>query len=1513
MKDVERVLKIFVSMKSALFSAVNKDLGEQAAAIQTEIDAAQNHIDKMNADLRNSKRSVRVGPDDSIQTSKAFDKKSFESAVTADPKLTEGMLGVKGHPVRTFEKFSELIALIKTATEGTAISFETLSHVAAGTAQSTAEIDTFMTDILSKSGVNLTNEQLLLQLQKNNVIETQKESDIQKTINAQKEIESKIMDEQHKMAIEENNLFDVSQKVATAGSSQPSNQHILNLTSAIDKLASSVSGSLNKGYKELEGEQDKVLKSTKKLDEKTKEHDTSLGRAAKNVFSYGTAYQFLRRIYRETIKTITQLDAALTEMSVVTAMSRQESWKLISTFQDLATQTGFTTTEIAKLSTVYFRQGRTLQDVIELTTVAAKAARIAGISAQESANYLTAAVNGFGLAAKDALAVSDKFAALAASSASSYEELALGLSKFASQAKVAGLSIDFAMGLLAKGVETTREAPESIGTALKTVLARMRELTDLGKTMEDGMDFNRVDKALRQVGITITDTNGQFRDMETVLTEIGQSWDTYNSNQKASIAVSLAGTRQQSRLIAMFQDFDRTLELVQTSEESAGATMAQHAEYMKSMQAASTNLTTAWQKFITTITDSEVIIGVIKLITNVINGVSKGLEDIGLFGKNAMIVIFGLIGAFVAYTKIQKISIALKLKDNIVSRALNFIRARSVAITYSETGAVIVNTKAQIANTVARLGLIGVIMLVVAALAYLTYKIIESSKKEEESVKQRNEALQIQRYEINQTIKSFDKLIKKYDELNSKAIKTDEDIQALKDLETELKNIEGLQIVYDNLTGEINFEQTLANLKFLRKLQQQQLDATFYQGFNSVFENIEKRYQEFEKLRERGKTNSRIRDSLRDEIPEEIEARAISRQEAIKKSFEENKQIVVDYYTNEFNILQDRNLTSQQINIVRKYYDKVLNSENFRSFEGNAKIFLETYENLFESIEDASRKGFSAQLEVYREIQKNLSQSSDQLNQEIAESLSETYRLLDYYSQLFKDTTGEFANIFEGEKLSLDFLNKLSKAAIKAQVPFEELLYKAALYKEAYINKSGVSPILAQSMAWSRVAESVEDVALKTELYTIAASGTTLNLVQSIDTLNSSIKRISEVQSKMLSGDLTQTELYDFLQENLDLFSDDGMMDKFLSGGNIILDLINNRLDLAKTYSSQLISIESQLTNAKKQLLEEDTYQNRMLVESLQTQKNQLLILRAYKGELANVTEAQFNYNKILEQKNRLQKLGIVNDALNLELLKNLGTYTAQQVKRTVSGIDAANEKIFESIGINAAELYEVINGTVVVSQNAINRLNSNQMTTLQEYTNYIQTQYDIQLDAFKNLKDQQIAIEKEKSDKQKKVYEDYFDALDRIERMRERKLSRDDIVKQLQRLEGATDERSRQKAKELRAELIQMDKTAAKDEQKQAREDLLKSFDNKMIELEEQWSKAGEDFIEAMSIAGTDAGEAMVAVLRANGLISDDEINTDNVFNPNNPEDINTTDVSPINDFVFNSKEFFDGIRSGE
>ena len=364
-----------------------------------------------------------------------------------------------------------------------------------------------------------------------------------------------------------------------------------------------------------------------------------IGQAAKQVLTYGSIVGLLRRAYQTTISTIKEMDEALTGMAVVTSMSRQEAWAMAEEFENLAQATGLAVTEVANAATMFYQQGKSTTQVLELTEAAAKAAAIAGIDLTTSVDLLTNAMNGFQISANDAMEVSDKFAALAAAAATDYEELAIALSKVAAQANLAGMSMDFTLGMLTAGIEVTREAPETIGTALKTIIARMRELTDYGKTLEDGMDLNRVAAALDEIGVAMTDETGMMRDLEDVITEVGQKWDTLNKNQQANVAVAMAGTRQQSRFIAMMQDFERTQELVNMSANSYGATLAQHSKYMGGVEAATNNLTTAWQSFISALTGSDTIVNIMNIVTRLVDMADYLLNNLNLFP-----VLLGTIG-----------------------------------------------------------------------------------------------------------------------------------------------------------------------------------------------------------------------------------------------------------------------------------------------------------------------------------------------------------------------------------------------------------------------------------------------------------------------------------------------------------------------------------------------------------------------------------------------------------------------------------------------------------------------------------------------------------------------------------------------------------------------------------------------------------------------------------------------------------------------------------------------------
>lgn len=44
------------------------------------------------------------------------------------------------------------------------------------------------------------------------------------------------------------------------------------------------------------------------------------------------------------------------------------------------------------------------------------------------------------------------------------------------------------------------------------------------------MSFNKVDKALQSVGISMKDANGQFRDFDDVILDLSKKWQTLDKN-----------------------------------------------------------------------------------------------------------------------------------------------------------------------------------------------------------------------------------------------------------------------------------------------------------------------------------------------------------------------------------------------------------------------------------------------------------------------------------------------------------------------------------------------------------------------------------------------------------------------------------------------------------------------------------------------------------------------------------------------------------------------------------------------------------------------------------------------------------------------------------------------------------------------------------------------------------------------------------------------------------------------
>ena len=92
------------------------------------------------------------------------------------------------------------------------------------------------------------------------------------------------------------------------------------------------------------------------------------------------------------------------------------------------------------------------------------------------------------------------------------------------------------------------------------------------------------------------DANGQFRDLDGVIYELADKWDTLDRNTQRYIATIVAGSRQQSRFLAMVGDSARLQELKLEGENSEDAGLIQYSKTLDSLESKLNQLSTSFQQ-----------------------------------------------------------------------------------------------------------------------------------------------------------------------------------------------------------------------------------------------------------------------------------------------------------------------------------------------------------------------------------------------------------------------------------------------------------------------------------------------------------------------------------------------------------------------------------------------------------------------------------------------------------------------------------------------------------------------------------------------------------------------------------------------------------------------------------------------------------------------------------------------------------------------------------------------------
>lgn len=380
----------------------------------------------------------------------------------------------------------------------------------------------------------------------------------------------------------------------------------------------------------------------------------SVASSLTRIFSVTGAITAFRKIIRDAFNDVKELDEAMTSIAVVTDFSISDLWRQVDEYSKLAQEKGVELKGVYDVQKLYYQQGRSAEDVKILTDNTLEFARIAEMDYAAATDAMTVAINAFNLKAKESIKITDIYSNLAAKAAVDQSELANAMSKVASMAASVGMSLETTSTFLTQIIETTREAPETAGTALKTVLARfgeVKKLIDTGKstsTTDEGeeIDVNKIDTALKTVGVRLTDTNGQMRALDKVILELAEKWNSLDSMTQRYLATMAAGSRQQSRFLALMSNSERLTELLGEAYNSAGAGAAQFAKTQESLQSKINNLKTAWTQFTTSVLDSDLLKGAVDTLTLLLNTVNALTDALGPLSGAAKIaaISFTLIG-----------------------------------------------------------------------------------------------------------------------------------------------------------------------------------------------------------------------------------------------------------------------------------------------------------------------------------------------------------------------------------------------------------------------------------------------------------------------------------------------------------------------------------------------------------------------------------------------------------------------------------------------------------------------------------------------------------------------------------------------------------------------------------------------------------------------------------------------------------------------------------------------------
>lgn len=376
-------------------------------------------------------------------------------------------------------------------------------------------------------------------------------------------------------------------------------------------------------------------------------------------------FQSVLNSAHQTVQYVRDLDTSLTNIMMVTQQSKEQMNEFAQSANDAAKALSSTTVNMTDAALVFAQQGF---DTSMSEQLAQRSTQLANISQQDTpttSDQITTIMNAYDFTGdlEQIDAAMDSWANVANVSAADVEELATAAQKAASTANTTGVSFDQLNAQIATIESVTREAPENIGNALKTIYSRFADIS-LGNTLEDGVDLGTIAETLGQVGVEVLDDEGRMNNIGDVMEQLMQVWQTLDQTQQNAISTVIAGRYQLSRFQALMNRSDLYEDYLGASENATGTADQMQDIYANSMEGRLNQLQATAEGIFNDIFNTDDFYGMIDALTTVLDLTNQWVNAIG--------------GGGVALQGLGAIATRV-FSDNIAQSLNNFIQNRNVS------------------------------------------------------------------------------------------------------------------------------------------------------------------------------------------------------------------------------------------------------------------------------------------------------------------------------------------------------------------------------------------------------------------------------------------------------------------------------------------------------------------------------------------------------------------------------------------------------------------------------------------------------------------------------------------------------------------------------------------------------------------------------------------------------------------------------------------------------------------